>query len=72
MNEIRIERVPIPDGPTRGPARKYPWERLQVGDSFWVPTRSPLVSSRRWAEQKLGIKVISKAEDGGRRFFRVA
>lgn len=40
MSEIKIDKgVPLPE-PKRGRKGTYPWDELQVGDSFFVPGKT--------------------------------
>lgn len=72
---FKIERgVPLTNAsPHAGRKAKYPWRSLEVGDSFLVPQDFPsLCSSITRTEQRLGIKLASRKEGAGRRFFRIA
>ena len=64
---IRVDKgVPLP-------WHRYPWDEMEVGDSFFVPDKTPasISSPRLHAERSLGIKTISRAVDGGVRVWRV-
>jgi hypothetical protein len=68
---MEIERgiaVPL----KRGRKPKYPWRQMEIGDSFFVPGPTVCNGSKAWAEKTLGIKIVMRSEDNGRRFFRVA
>lgn len=49
----------------------YPYTSLQVGDSFFSDDISHSGRSGYWAK-KLGIKITSRAEGAGRRYWRVS
>lgn len=68
---FKIERgIPIPT--PRGRAL-YPFEKLKVGDSFFVPNRTPhsMHGSVRYAQVKRGIKLLMRTEGNGTRIWRV-
>ena len=73
----KIEKaVPIPENiPSAN--EKYPLKELGVGDSFFVPqTNAAKAKSLRngmaGRAKKLGIKIVSMADDTGVRFWRTA
>ena len=70
MFEIEKE-VPIPAG--SGGRGKYPWRKMEVGDSFLVP-RSQMSREgyRPVPTSSLGIKVSIRKEGDGVRVWRVA
>lgn len=74
---IKIDKgVPVPDRPAKG-MKKYPFEKLKVGDSFLVPladdkSPSSLFSAISQAKKRLKINLFSAKVPGGRRVWRVA
>ena len=70
--EIR-KGVPVPLAYDAHGGRKYPWDELEVGDSFVVPLdgktysmrRSRLTASSRLAEIRLGRKFVFRAVPEG-------
>lgn len=82
---IKVDKgIPRPRGAGRRGGTKYPWEDMQVGDSFAVPLRgrpasavqAGLTSSKSGAQKKYGHKYVTSVvdEDGVRvvRVWRVA
>jgi hypothetical protein len=77
---IEIEKnIPLPPKETR--QTKYPYARMEVGDSFFVPqtraSKDSVYASIQWAKRKLGFKFILRADNadndnGGVRAWRVA
>lgn len=75
--KFEVEKnIPIPKMKT-GPGRSsiYPWEELEVGDSFFVPGKTPkqmsgLASSR--SKRGDGVKFKTRSVEGGCRVWRVA
>ena len=70
MFDIEKE-VPIPAG--SGGLGKYPWRKMEVGDSFLVP-RSQMSREgyRPVPPTSLGIKVSIRKEGDGVRVWRIA
>ena len=70
---IKIDKnVPIPpDRLSRG--RKYPWDELEVGDSFFVEGKKfePLRVSAAQIGKAKARKFIARQVDGGVRVWRV-
>ena len=70
---FQIEKnVPIP--PRREYKTKYPWDEMDVGDSFYVPnTKSGSIACGVYRASKRfeGKKFISRSEAGGIRVWRV-
>jgi hypothetical protein len=60
--------VPIPLG-----RDKYPWERLDVGDSFFVPgkTLRSLATQTSYAGKRFGRRFRIRLVDGGVRIWRI-
>ena len=77
MSTITIDHsIPAPEHITgRNRKRKFAFEELQIGDSFFVPEVVLSGISGYW-EKKLGITITRKAvtENGinGTRFWRIA
>jgi hypothetical protein len=69
--EIEIESgIPIPAARS---VRKYPWQEMKVGDSFFTTTNKirsfrTMVSA---ASSRLGVKFRTAPEKGGMRVWRV-
>lgn len=73
---FKIEKhIPLPPKAASS-IKKYPFEKLKVGDSFLVPMedgKSPsvLFSSISQARKRLNINLFSAKVKGGRRVWRV-
>jgi hypothetical protein len=69
MYEI-TSAVPIPAPRVRN---NYPYEQLQVGESFWVPivAMQPLCNANRRNGKRLGRRFVCRRDDGGVRVWRV-
>jgi hypothetical protein len=73
MTDIKIEsHIPIPIK-KRG-NRKYPWDQMKVGDSFFVEgvTQNSLSTAAKYQTTKSGIKFTTAAEGSGIRVWRIA
>lgn len=75
MNEIKIEKG-IPQPPTKGGKKKYPFGEMAIGDSFLVPTDNNGAGSVRCAasyygSRHPGFKFVVRMVDGGCRCWRV-
>lgn len=72
--KITIEKgIPIPnDG--RGRIPKYPWNEMEVGDSFFAAgmTTKELGSSLVGARKRTGKNFTSRTVEGGVRVWRIA
>lgn len=72
---FKIEKgVPVPEKLAKG-MKKYPFDQLEVGDSFFVPmadnaSPSSLFSAIAQARKRLNINLFSAKVDGGRRVWR--
>lgn len=64
--------VPLPD--KSGPSRKYPFHKMEVGDSFAYPAAERnSVSGAAWhAAKVLGRKFVTRKHGDGYRVWRVA
>ena len=63
-------RIPSVSRPGRKP--KYPWRTMDVGDSFFVPSKTPckLSGSMQGAKKRLGRNFTARAVEGGVRVWR--
>lgn len=74
---FKIEKsIPIPEARGRR-AKKYPFEQMEVGDSFFVPLEegkspSAIHASIATAKHRLGINLTTAREEGGIRVWRIA
>ena len=52
----------------------YPWEQMEIGDSFFVPDKQHkrVAASAYYARKKYGRAFITKAVEGGVRAWRIA
>lgn len=70
--------IPIPaDASKPGSRSKYPLDKMEPGDSFFVPFESEkqvkhIKSSMAARAKKLGYKIVSAADDTGVRIWRTA
>jgi hypothetical protein len=82
---IAIDKdVPIPelnpnrggDGKDRPVYNKYPFEEMEVGDSFFCNNRTQaqlITSARQWATRRTPHpQFVSRAENGGTRIWRTS
>lgn len=67
---MKIEKnIPIPTKASAGRKSMFPWEDMQVGDSFFVSEhKSPPSAPSR--VRKEGMKFTSRSVDGGFRVWR--
>ena len=73
---IDKERIPIPPvrtGPKKATRFKYPFDQLDVGDSFFVEgiQARAIAGSIANASKVLGQKYVSRTMNGGARVWRV-
>jgi hypothetical protein len=71
---MKIEKgIPVTDQ-RRGNHRKYPWDEMEVGDSFFVPGKSPntISSSANYQSKTRGWRFKVASLEGGVRVWRVA
>ena len=69
---IKINKgIPIPNSKVR---RAYPYEVMDIGDSFYVEGASlPVVCNSNWRYgKKLGMKFIASKDERGVRVWRTA
>jgi hypothetical protein len=76
MNEIKIESgINIPPTHSKG-ASGWPWDKLEVGQSFFIPKESLPTSvigyAGTYTRQLRPKKFASRKVEGGRRFWRIA
>lgn len=78
MSEIKIDKgVPLPEPSKRGPKHVYPWEKLQVGDSFFVPGKKTntfggqLTRFKKSAGIKCVIRTVTENNVKGVRIWRI-
>lgn len=80
MDEFQIEKnIPMPEV-YEGRSSRYPFETMEVGDSFYVPVReggdtltrlrNRLNQARTNAHKKFNINTITKADMNGIRVWR--
>jgi hypothetical protein len=72
---IEIEKnVPVPSHAGVGARPKYPFAKMDVGDSFFVPkfTARALSNASQWHANKTGKKFTCANEEGGARCWRVS
>lgn len=70
--EFQVEKgVPVKDG--RGVPAKYPWEGMEVGDSFRADVHhTGLRSCARWQAKKRGTAYLVRVDGNGSRVWRTA
>ena len=75
----KVEKdVPIPENVSRGSKSKYPWDEMEVGDSFFVADAdkrkkksiSATISQHRKLNKNFG-RFVTRSIDGGLRVWRV-
>lgn len=74
MSEFTIEKgIPVPKMTGAGRKTKYPFESMQVGDSFFVKDGTVKTLSRSCGTygKRLERKFASRTVDGGARVWRV-
>ena len=74
VNEFHIEKgIPVPKTAGAGRKTKYPFESMQVGDSFFVKDGTVKTLSRSCGTygKRLERKFTSRTVDGGARVWRV-
>lgn len=65
--------LPVPPD-TRGMKRKYPFDKMEVGDSFFVPDKTSDCMSQciAYAKKRLGFSFTRRTVDGGVRVWRIS
>lgn len=64
--------VPLPLSGTRGRPRIYPWDELEIGQSFFVPNKTSSEFTTTGGQRRRGWKFKIRNVDGGLRVWRVA
>jgi hypothetical protein len=66
--------VPLIGKAGSGRTEKYPWSKMEIGDSFFVPGMKlkNISNSGQNAQKSLGYKYAIRTVDGGVRIWRVA
>lgn len=77
MSELKIDKdVPIPASDPGGRPEKYPWQKMEVGDSFLIPLESmkhkSAINLAYQAGQRTGRKFSGRRIEGGTRVWRIA
>lgn len=71
MAKIKIDKgVPMPPVTRNRPLTDHPLDRMKVGDSFFLPTRTP--GALHYAAKRRGIKLSARREGEGVRVWRVS
>jgi hypothetical protein len=73
MFEIE-KNIPAPEHTGGGARPKYPFAKMEIGDSFFAPKMSAraLSNSAQWHANKTGKKFTCNTVEGGARCWRVA
>jgi hypothetical protein len=73
MYEVQ-KNIPIPSAAKTDKRKKYPFDEMDVGDSFFVAnmTARALSNSSQWHANKTGKKFTCATEADGARCWRVA
>ncbi len=68
------KNLPAPEYTGRGARPKYPFSKMEVGDSFFAPgmTSNGLSNATQWHAKKTGKKFTCATEADGARCWRVA
>ena len=70
--EFPIEKgVPVTRRTSAGGTRKYPWNEMKVGDSFFVPEKTAGQLSITIASRATGFMFTTRTENGGIRVWRI-
>ena len=70
---ITIDRdVPLPEGAGRGGPPKYPFRKMEIGDSFEAPNSASLVRSAHAFGSRNGRKFATRRHGDQVRVWRVA
>lgn len=73
---LKVEKgVPLP--PLSGGRARYPWDAMEIGDSFFVPGRTSvemaaIAASASHAKRRSGWRFSCRAESDGARVWRIA
>ena len=74
MSKFNVEQgVPVPKSTGAGRKTNYPFESMQVGDSFFIKDGKVKTVSRSCGiySKRFGCKFISRTVEGGARVWRV-
>lgn len=69
METIKIEKGKVIPHPERKRRSKYPFEKMEAGDSFFLPNRTTF--SKQHYENEYNVSLTVRAENGGIRVWRV-
>lgn len=77
MDKIKIEKGIAMPSPLNGVANRYPFDEMEVGDSFYVPNVHKNFSIYSCvyhynAKNKKDIKISQRRENNGVRIWRIA
>ena len=77
MNDIKIDAdIPIKASYNNGRPEKYPWRKMEVGDSFFVSSETmnlKRASTYAWdASRRTGRKFACRRQDDGIRIWRIS
>lgn len=72
MRYVIDKNVPLPAKATTGRKSKYPFDLMEVGDSFFVPGKVRMASTVGQASRRLGRRFVWNEETGGVRVWRAA
>jgi len=66
------KHIPIPSGVWKGRPRKYPFNKMEVGDSFFTKNpRANVAAAARMHGRRHGVKFASKVTKKGCRIWRI-
>ena len=73
MSEFKIEKgIPIPEGKGTGRKIKYPFNKMEVGDSILCDKRSVLSAGNSWARRNFPERKFKSQKEGDKtRLWRV-
>jgi hypothetical protein len=72
---MEVEKnIPLPRPQRASKPSKYPWDQMEIGDSFLVPgkTTAEMSGRVRYAEKTTGFCFTSRSTPEGCRIWRVA
>ena len=72
---ITIEKnIPIPSPAGRGRAKRFPFDEMEVGDSFFASGVSRTTMSSKFAEyhKHTSKRFTARSQEGGARYWRIA
>ena len=66
-------KVPVPKRvKTGGRKQKYPWAKMRVGQSFFVPAGEGSQNGLTSCARAVGLSIKTRSVDGGFRVWRIA